>query len=252
MEFKNKVVVITGAANGLGKAICGLMGQNGANVMMLDRSEADGINAVNELKNKGYKASFFLCDVTDEEEIKKVMTHVENVWGGIDIAINNAGIGGDLSPTHLYPTNTFDQIMAVNTRGVFLCMKYQLEVMARKKNPGVILNVSSAAGLCGMANNIAYTASKHAVIGLTKAAALEYAKSNIRINAICPSFTMTNMVEELFDKIGEGREILRRNIPMKRFADAEEIAEVMLWLCSDKNTFMTGAAIPVDGGFLAT
>jgi NAD(P)-dependent dehydrogenase (short-subunit alcohol dehydrogenase family) len=252
MKFKNKVVLITGAANGLGKAVAELMGHNGALVVMLDHNASEGIAAMNELKSKGMNVCFFNCNVADESEVKKVMSQIEIEFGGIDIAINNAGIGGDLAPTHLYPTDTFDHVMAVNTKGVFLCMKYQLEVMINKKIAGCILNVSSAAGLCGMANNIAYTASKHAVIGLTKAAALEYAKHNIRINAICPSFTMTNMVDDLFNKIGVGKEILKNNIPMKRFAEPDEIAEVMAFLCSDKNTFMTGAAVPVDGGFLAT
>ena len=252
MKFNDKVVLITGAANGLGKSVAELMGQNGALVAMLDQNETEGKTSMAQLKSKGLDVSFFKCDVADEAEVKEVISQIGLEYGRIDIAINNAGIGGDLAPTHLYPTDTFDRIMAVNTKGVFLCMKYQLEVMVNKKISGSILNVSSAAGLCGMANNIAYTASKHAVIGLTKAAALEYAKSNIRINAICPSFTITNMVEDLFEKIGDGKEILRKNIPMKRFAEPNEIAEVMAWLCSDNNTFMTGTAIPVDGGFLAT
>lgn len=251
MNFKGKVVLITGGANGLGKAVATLFAQNGATVILADIDEIEGQKCKENLNDSGYKVFFIKCNVSIENEVINMMTHVAKEFGTLDIAINNAGVGGTLSPTHLYPTDEFHKIMSINCAGVFLCMKYQLELMA-SQGYGVVLNVSSAAGLCGMANNVAYTASKHAVIGLTKAAALEYAKYQIRINAICPSFTITNMVEDLFEKIGEGKEILRKNIPMKRFAQPEEIAQAMLWLCSKKNSFMTGAAIPIDGGFLAT
>jgi NAD(P)-dependent dehydrogenase (short-subunit alcohol dehydrogenase family) len=251
MDFSEKVVLITGAANGLGKTAATMFASKGAIVILADIDHVEGQKSKEDIISSGYIAHFFKCNVSIENDIIELMKFIAVEFKSLDIAINNAGIGGTLAPTHLYPTDEFSKIMSINCTGVFLCMKYELEIMS-KQGYGAILNVSSAAGLCGMANNAAYTASKHAVIGLTKAAALEYAKSNIRINAICPSFTITNMVEELFEKIGEGKEILRKNIPMKRFGQPEEIAHAMVWLCSDNNSFMTGAAIPVDGGFLAT
>jgi NAD(P)-dependent dehydrogenase (short-subunit alcohol dehydrogenase family) len=251
MLYKDKVVLITGAANGLGKAASLLFAKEGATVIMVDIDSENGKKNSEDINSLGLHTHFYTCNLAIEKEIANLMATIILNHKTVDVAINNAGIGGILAPTHAYPTSEFEKIMAVNSTGVFLSMKYELEHMVTQKT-GVILNVSSAAGMCGMANNVAYTASKHAVIGMTKAAALEYAKHNIRINAICPSFTMTNMVEDLFERIGEGKEILRKNIPMKRFGEANEIAEAMVWLCSEKNTFMTGTAVPIDGGFLAT
>jgi NAD(P)-dependent dehydrogenase (short-subunit alcohol dehydrogenase family) len=178
-----------------------------------------------------------------------VQTAVEQ-YGRLDIGINNAGIGSNWKRLADYELEDWDRVLAVNLTGVFLCMRQQLKQMLQQGS-GAIVNVASIAGLRGLANSAAYTASKHGVVGLTKAAALEYAKQHIRINAVCPVFTRTPLFEALFDVNPTYEERIKKNIPMRRYGQPEEIAQAILWLCSDRADFITGHALPIDGGMMA-
>jgi NAD(P)-dependent dehydrogenase (short-subunit alcohol dehydrogenase family) len=190
------------------------------------------------------------CDVAKETEVDNLITQAVDIFGNIDFAVNNAGIGGKWLPTHKYPTDNFRQVMEVNTMGVFFCMRAQIDQML-KQGHGAIVNVSSVSGLLGFPNNVAYDTSKHAVIGLTKTAALEYAPKGIRVNAVCPVFTITPMVEQIFLLDPAMEQKLQNAIPMKRYGKASEIADSIVFLCSDASSFITGTAMPIDGGMIA-
>ena len=246
-----RTILITGAGSGLGRAAAFQFAREGDRVVVSDINLAGGQETVDLIRENGGEAVFMACDVAVEVQVNQLIDKILESYGQLDCAVNNAGIGGHgLSPTHLYPPDTFGQVMAVNATGVFLCMRAELAPLL-KQGRGAIVNVSSAAGLIAMPNNVAYTASKHAVVGMTRAAALEYARKNIRINAICPAFTDTPMVDAL---IGMGTDIeakLIQSIPMKRLGRPEEIAEAIVWLCSDKASFVNGHALAIDGGLVA-
>jgi NAD(P)-dependent dehydrogenase (short-subunit alcohol dehydrogenase family) len=210
------------------------------------------LETVLEIKNSGGKASFFKADVSNHNMVKKLMEYIVEKHGRLDVAINNAGIGGDFAKVTDQTIESWNKTMSVNSSGVFYCVKNQIPIML-KQGGGVILNTSSIAGIRGLPNATAYSASKHAVVGITKTVAMEYAKHNIRVNAICPVFTVTPMFDpEAMDKLKSGiSEKLKANIPMKRFADVMEQVNSMLWLCSNEASFITGQAISVDGGITA-
>ena len=252
MEFKDKIVLITGAGSGIGKVAAEAFAKEGAKVVVSDINEENGKQTVAMLEAEGHKAVFIKANVAKYEEVEQLMKSIIEQFGRLDIAINNAGIGGTPSRTAEMSLKSWDQVMAVNATGVFYCMKLEIQQML-KQGAGVIVNTSSIAGLKGLPNNLAYVASKHAVVGMTKTAAMEYARKNIRINAICPVFTVTPLFNpELMNQISPGlSDKLKANIPMKRFADPIEMANVMLWLCSEKASFVTGHAMPVDGGLTA-
>jgi NAD(P)-dependent dehydrogenase (short-subunit alcohol dehydrogenase family) len=249
-QFSGKVVVITGAGSGLGRASALLFAQKGAIVVVSDINHEGGLATVSQIEDNGGKATFIPCNVAKEEEVNALIDQTISLHGRLDCAVNNAGVGGIISPTHQYPLSNFEKVMAINTTGVFLCMKAELEVML-KQGFGSIVNVASVAGLAGLANSVAYTASKHAVVGMTRATAMEYARKGIRVNAVCPAFTITQMVENMFEIIGDAKDKLQATIPMKRFGQAHEVAEAIVWMSSDQNSFMTGSAIPIDGGMTA-
>lgn len=250
-DFNGKTALVTGSGSGLGRAAAVLFAQRGANVVVSDVNEAGGAETVRLIEAAGGKAAFFRCDVASETEVNGLIHFAVDTFGRLDCAVNNAGIGGALAPTHLYPADNFERVMAVNCTGVFLCLKAELQVML-KAGGGSIVNVSSLSGLVGFPNNLAYATSKHAVVGLTRTAALEYAPKNIRINAVCPAFTVTPMVEGLLEAVGPERGAkMEAAIPMKRFGQPEEIAEAIVWLCSDAASFVTGHALPIDGGMVA-
>lgn len=249
-NFAGKVALITGAASGLGRATALLFAQCGAKVVVSDKTIDGGNETVSMIQAAGGDAIFIECDVTNEDSVNNLITKAVEIYGRIDCGINNAGIGGLWTPTHKYPTDNFELVMAVNATGVFLCMRAQLEVML-KQGSGAIVNVSSVAGLSGFPNNLAYAASKHAVVGMTKTAGLEYAKKGIRINAVCPVFTITPLVTDMFEVIGDYKDKLEAAIPMKRFGQAHEVAEAIVWLCSDAASFITAHALPIDGGITA-
>jgi NAD(P)-dependent dehydrogenase (short-subunit alcohol dehydrogenase family) len=250
-DFTGRTAVITGSASGLGRATALLFAQKGANVVVSDMNEAGGNETVAMIESAGGKAIFVACDVSDENQVNALVAKAVETFGSLDAMVNNAGIGGVWNPTHTYPTDNFKKVMDINTTGVFYGIRAALEVML-PQGKGAIVNVSSVSGLVGFPNNIAYAASKHAVIGLTRSAALEYAKKGIRVNAVCPVFTITPMVEGMLEFLGgDFREKLEKSIPMKRYGQPEEIAESIVWLCSDASSFITGHSLPIDGGMVA-
>jgi len=256
-RFANKVVMITGAAGGFGAAAALRFAQQGATLVLSDMDKAKLDEFTDSLPDSvRYQAE--RIDVTQEFEI---ISHIEQsikIFGAIDVAINNAGIGQALLPLSETSEADFDRVMAVNTKGVFLGMKHQLPGMIKRKS-GVILNIASAAGLIGAGHLAAYAASKHAVIGLTRSAADEVARYGIRVNALCPSFAPTALFNEMADDIGtrygvdrqEAYDRVTARIPMRRVAEIGEVVQAMLWACDPENSFMTGQAISIDGGLTA-
>ena len=252
MRYKDKIVLITGSGSGIGKAAAIAFSKEGGTIVVSDINEKNGLETVLEIKSNAGKASFFKADVSDHNMVENLMKFIVEKHGRLDVAINNAGVGGDFAKITDLTIESWNKTMSVNSSGVFYCVKNQIPIML-KQGGGVILNTSSIAGIRGLPNATAYSASKHAVIGITKTVAMEYAKNNIRVNAICPVFTVTPMFDPVaMDKLKTGiSEKLKANIPMKRFADVMEQVNSMLWLCSSEASFITGQAISVDGGITA-
>jgi NAD(P)-dependent dehydrogenase (short-subunit alcohol dehydrogenase family) len=252
MNFKNKIILITGAASGIGRAAAMAFAEAGGFVIASDLNEKGGLETVAKIKAMGEKATFIKTNVAVFEEVKKLMNQIVEQFGRLDIAINNAGINGVLARTVDYPVDDWERVISVNASSVYYCMKTQIPIMLQQGG-GTIVNTASIAGLKGLPNSIAYTASKHAVVGMTKTAAMEYARHNIRINAICPVFTISPMFDPVaLEKVAKGiPDKLKANVPMKRFAKVEEQVNAMMWLCSEKASFVTGHALPVDGGLTA-
>jgi len=250
--LKDEVAIITGASSGIGKETAISMAKLGAIIVAVDINESAGEELIDEIKHSNGKASFIKTNVADWEAMQKMHQQVVQQYGRIDIAINNAGMSN--LPTAMIDTSNkdWDKVMSINANSVFYGMKLQVQQML-KQGGGVIVNTASVAGLRGLPKSIAYSASKHAVVGMTKTAAMEYAKNNIRINAICPAFTVTGLFQpQMMNQIKEGlSEKLKKTIPMQRFGDSQEIADVILWLCSDKASFVNGLALPIDGGLTA-
>jgi 3-oxoacyl-[acyl-carrier protein] reductase len=247
-NFTNKVVLITGGCSGIGRAAAFLFAEAGANVFLADLSEKIGDETVEALEKTGVQAAFARIDVADFEDVERMITDCIQRFGSIDVLVNSAGILGPRSRTERYPIEDFQQVFNVNVNGVFYGMKAVLPHFLAKKS-GVIVNLASVAGVGGFANHIAYAASKHAVVGMTKTAALEYAKHNIRVNAVCPAFTNTPMLENaLINDETNYYEALQNAIPMKRFAQPDEIAEAIVYAASPAASFMTGHALIIDGG----
>ena len=249
--FTNQVAFITGAGSGIGRATALAFARAGASVVVSDVNQTSGSTVVSEIHQGGGNALFVACDVAVPTQIEAAIRHTVDVYGKLDIGINNAGIGGKYGHFTEQTQSDFDQIMAVNVGGVFYGMQYQIQQMLTQPEGGRIVNVSSIAGVRGMPMGAPYSASKHAVIGLTKTAALEYARQRIRVNAVCPVYTHSAMVDELIQQAPAMEERMRRMIPMGRFGQPEEIAQAILWLCSAENAFVTGQALQLDGGLTA-
>ncbi|TQV86035.1 glucose 1-dehydrogenase [Exilibacterium tricleocarpae] len=252
-DYSDKVVLITGAASGFGKLLAERVAEAGARLALGDLNE-DGLNEIAEtLRKRGAPVVTRRCDVSKESDCKALVEAAVDEFGRLDIAVNNAGISQDMIPLIDTDEALLDRQHNVNVKGVLFGMKHQIRQMLTQDG-GVILNTSSMAGVGGAPYIGAYAASKHAVIGLTKTAAVEYGKKNIRVNAVCPFFTMTPM----FIDSGKGHmdndtafKALAQSSPMKRLAQPEEVVSVMLMLCAPENTFMNGQAIAVDGGMSA-
>lgn len=255
MEFKDKVVLITGAASGIGKTTAEHYAKLGAKVILSDYNEEKGLETTKSIKEQGGTAHFIKANVAVYAEVENLMKESVETYGQIDIAVNNAGIGGKYpGKTHQHTLEDWDRVVAVNQTGVFYCMKLELEQMMKQNEgngSGCIVNISSMAGLKGLPNQLAYVASKHAVIGMTKTAALEYARKNIRVNVVCPVFTTTPLFQKMLDWKEGMDQLLLRSIPVNRFGTTDEIANAILWLSSDQSEFITGLSLPVDGGMSA-
>ena len=247
-DFKDQVILITGGCSGIGRAAAFQFAQAGAKIFVADLSEKIGDETVEALEKAGAEAAFARIDVTDWEDMERMVDECLQRFGKIDVLVNSAGILGPRSRTERYPIEEFHQVFNVNVNGVFYGMKAVLPHFLGKKS-GVIINLASVAGILGFANHIAYAASKHAVIGMTKSAALEYAKHNIRVNAVCPAFTSTPMMENaLVNDETNYYDALQNAIPMKRFAQPDEIATAILYAASPAASFMTGHSLVLDGG----
>ena len=249
-RLDGKIALITGAGSGIGRASALTFAREGAKVAVADRLVDGGQETVRMVEAAGGTASFIKVDVSDAASVEAMVNATVETYGRIDCAYNNAGIEGQVAPTDSYADDMFDKVIAVNLTGVWLCMKYEIPRLL-EHGGGAIVNTASGAGLIGVAGLSAYVASKHGVIGLTKTAALEYAKSGIRVNAVCPGLIQTPMVERLTADQPQLGEALVAMEPVGRTGRPEEIAESVVWLCSDAASFVTGHAMSVDGGFVA-
>lgn len=247
MEFKDKVVLITGAGSGIGRVAAKNYAAEGAKVVVSDINAPNGEKVVKEIEAANGTALFIEADVSNYEAVQDLVQQTVTHFGRLDIAVNNAGIGGAMTNTTETSLENWEKVIAVNQTGVFYCMKEELKVM-QQQGSGNIVNIASMAGMKGFPKQLAYTASKHAVIGMTKAAALEYIKFNIRVNAVCPVFTHSPLLEQMFEYKAGLKEKLLYAIPMRRYGEAQEVVEAILWLSSDKASFTTGLALPIDGG----
>jgi NAD(P)-dependent dehydrogenase (short-subunit alcohol dehydrogenase family) len=244
-RFTDKVVLITGAASGIGRAAALAFAAEGARVAILDRS-AETLGAVQaSLKNEGSEALTIACDVSSPDQVDGAIKQVVDRFGRLDIAFNNAGVENKAAPVHEIDLAEWDRILGINLRGTFLCMKHELAQMV-KQGGGVVVNTSSGAGIRGVAGGAAYAASKHAIIGLTRSAALDYAKHNIRVNAVLPGNIETPMMDRFTG--GDIQKAIDLE-PVARLGKPSEIAEAVLWMASDLGGFVTGAATVIDGGW---
>lgn len=245
---KRPVALVTGAASGIGRAAAKGFASAGYTTIFADVHKVDGDEAIAECATDGGSCHFIQCDVSDEPSVRSLVSKIVADFGRLDAAFNNAGIEGAQAPTGECTTDNFDHVIAVNLRGLFLCMREELQQMTEQETGGAIVNCSSVAGLVGFAGIPAYVASKHGVVGLTRNAALEYAHQKIRVNAVCPGAIETPMLERLMSS-GVPRESILATEPVGRLGKPEEIAAAVLWLCSPAASFVTGQAIAVDGGW---
>jgi NAD(P)-dependent dehydrogenase (short-subunit alcohol dehydrogenase family) len=246
-----KVTLVTGAASGIGRAASIAFAREGAKVLVADMTEDGGRETVELVQKAGGEAAFFKCDVARAADVEALIAAAVKTFGRLDGAFNNAGVAGKIARTADDTEENFDRIMAVNLRGVWLCMKYEILQMVKQGHGGAIVNTASAAGLVGSHGMPAYAASKHGVIGLTKTAALEYARTGIRVNAVCPGVIDTAMVAGMVSTHPRLKDKLVSVEPIARMGKPSEIAEAVTWLLSDAASFVTGASMPVDGGMIA-
>jgi NAD(P)-dependent dehydrogenase (short-subunit alcohol dehydrogenase family) len=248
--FANKVIFITGASSGIGRATALAFAREGASVALADVGDQGGLETVRLVEARGARALFVHCDVSSDREVRSALGKTIETFGRLDCAFNNAGIEGQQASTADCTEENWDRVLSVNLKGIWLCMKHEIPLLL-KQGRGAIVNCSSIAGLVGFPGIPAYVASKHGVVGLTKTAALELAKTGIRVNAVCPGVIETPMIERFV----HGEALIRQQLvggePIGRVGQPEEIAETVLWLCSDAASFVTGQPIAVDGGWVA-
>ncbi|TDN38798.1 SDR family oxidoreductase [Hymenobacter sp. UV11] len=247
MDLQGKTALVTGAASGIGRAVALLYGQHGAKVMVSDIDEEQGRQVVAELQATGAEARFYKADVGDPAQCHQLVQETVAAFGTLDVACNNAGITGELSLTADYSLEGWQKIINVNLNSVFFCLKYELEVML-KQGHGSIINMSSILGQVGTPTLAGYVTAKHGVVGLTQTAAQEYAAQGIRINAVGPGYIDTPLLGAFSAETKAGLVALH---PIGRLGTSEEVAELVIWLSSEKASFVTGSYYPVDGGYLA-
>jgi NAD(P)-dependent dehydrogenase (short-subunit alcohol dehydrogenase family) len=245
-----KIVLITGAGSGIGRAASLAFVEAGASVVIADIREKNGLETVKEINSVNGKAIFIAADVSVESDIKTLIDSVVATYGRLDYAFNNAGITGKMGTTTTCTEENWDHMTQVHLKGVWLCMKHEILQM-EMQGSGAIVNSASVGGLVGFSGNAAYVAAKHGIVGLTKAAAVEYAGVGIRVNAICPGFIRTPMVDHLISiNAIDQAEVIQQH-PIGRMGTPDEVAEAVVWLCSESASFITGHALAVDGGYLA-
>jgi NAD(P)-dependent dehydrogenase (short-subunit alcohol dehydrogenase family) len=249
-RLAGKVALVTGGSSGIGRATALAFAKEGAQVVVADVDVAGGQATVQQIQGFAGEALFVRTDVAQAAEVEALVTEAIETYGRLDCAFNNAGLSGVLNvePTD-YPEEVWHQVLSVNLTGVWLCMKYEIRQML-KQGKGAIVNTASVMGLVGVRNQV-YCASKHGVVGLTKSAALSYSQAGIRINAVCPGFITTPMVERVIDGRAQVEAELIARHPIGRLGTPEEIAEAVVWLCSDASSFVTGSAMTIDGGYVA-
>jgi NAD(P)-dependent dehydrogenase (short-subunit alcohol dehydrogenase family) len=249
-NFNDKVVLITGAGNGIGRATALAFAQHGASIVVADINRDDGEETALMITQAGGVATFILCDVTKDEDVQAMVNGTLETYGKLDIAFNNAGIEIEQSKLADGDEATYDKIMDVNVKGVWRCMKYQIPALLQQSTSAIV-NTASIAGLGAAPKMSIYSASKHAVIGLTKSAAVEYGKKGLRVNAICPAVIDTEMFRRATQNDPQKEQYVRNLHPVGRIGQAEEVAAAVLYLCSDLAGFTTGIALPIDGGATA-
>lgn len=250
MKFNNQTAIITGAGSGIGRATAIEFAQKGANVVLSDINEEGGYETLSLVKNYEGQAIFIKTDISNNREVQDLIKQSIVEFGKIDHMINNAGIGLGFAFFDEIDDEHWNKMIAVNQTGVFYCMRAALKVMKAQKK-GTILNVASAAGIAAAPRMGAYCASKYAVVGMTKTAAVEYGRFGIRVNAVCPTVIETPMGTGYLGGHPEIENQMRQMVPMKRFGKAEEVAKTICWLCSEEASYLNGVALPVDGGMKA-
>jgi len=248
-DFTGKAAIVTGAASGIGRAVAQLYARGGARVVVSDVSESGGQETVNGIREAGGDAKFILADVSRPEDCERLVRETVAAFGRLDIACNNAGIGGESNATADYGLDAWKRVTGINLDGVFYCMKYEIPAML-EHGGGSIVNMASILGQVAFASAPAYVTAKHGVVGLTRTAAVEYASRGIRVNSVGPAFIRTPMISTL-ENDPETSKMLISLHPMGRLGESEEVAEVVGFLSSDRASFVTGAYFPVDGGYLA-
>jgi len=250
--LEGRVALITGAGSGIGRATAQIFAREGARLVIADLVEASGAETLKILKDAGAAAVFMRADVAKAADAEALVAKTVETYGRLDCAFNNAGIEGALGVTHKCTEENWARVIAINLTGVWLCMKAEITQMLKQGGGGSIVNTSSDAGLLGVKGMPAYVASKHGVAGLTKAAAIEYGRQGIRVNAVCPGPIRTPMMGRLLLDRPDVEESFVRAEPLKRMGEPGEIGEAVAWLCSDRASYVTGLPLPVDGGLIAT
>jgi NAD(P)-dependent dehydrogenase (short-subunit alcohol dehydrogenase family) len=245
-DLTNKVAIVTGGSSGIGAAVAVLFAQEGAKVVISDINRTFGLELVNTIQQAGGTAAYQDCNVADPKQVEALVKFAEETYGGLHVMVNNAGIGGEQAATADYSLDSWHKVIDINLNGVFYGTKYAIPAILRSGG-GSVVNIASILGQVGFPNSVAYVAAKHAVVGMTKVAAMEYSAQGVRINAVGPAFINTPLLAGLDEGL---KQMLVGMHPIGRLGESPEVAELVLWLASDKASFCTGAYYPVDGGYL--